>query len=287
MSDKTKITQTVVYTKPIGERVLILTTQKGYEDFKHFVHTLDILEDVSIVFTDRTDYIISLSKTLLIDLVTISVKKPDSYKLHTIPQIFYDLYFMNYGNLTTVCQIYGAALDKIKHIKYYNAEYYEILTDYDKQNIDDEDALIHTKIHITMVVNRLCADYVSRHFVGYELSWKRMDNMFIKPRGASTEDWLKLCKQAWKTWSYSGHSETLSRLILPACIAYEIDIECELMKVYHFCKCIIEDPSMLEYDDMVDMAKGLSKVLSEFDISMLKEMLGDFNAIIKEYDLPF
>ena len=287
MSDKTKITQTVVYTKPMGERIFILTTQKGYEDFRTFVHTLDILESVSIVFTDRADYIISLSKSLLIDLVTIAVKKPDDYKIHTIPQIFYDLYFTDYGKLTTLCLIYGASLDKIKHIKYFNGEYYEILTDYDKKNLEDEDALMHTKIHITMVINRLCVDYIAPHFVGYEFAWKRMDNMFIKPRGASTEDWIKLCKQAWKTWSYSGHSETLSRLILPACIAYEIDIECELMKIYRFCKCIIEEPSMLEFDDMVDMAKGLSKVLSGLDIPIVKEMLLEFDAVIKEYDLPF
>ena len=280
-------------------RIFIVTSRKGLDDFKDYMTYLDPGFDIfdDIVYTDQFDYIISMEKENFVELIKRVLFSMDrTTKFINIPKIFGDVVQSNNTYYVSPAKN-GLNNQKVRLFmdKYCNNEEYSIMDKDELFNMDENDFILHQMVHINIQTNRIITEYLSGHFNGFAFGWSLMENTFVKPIEVEYADeetlklWEQSCKKACATLKKLGTSERLARMVLPASSAYDIYIKCDFMQIYRLCQTLIKsDEHMFQYDDTIIIAKGLVDLLKELSyISMINELISEMQTLIRESELPF
>ena len=280
-------------------RIFIVTSRKGLDDFKDYMTYLDPDFDIfdDIVYTDQVDCIISMEKENFFELIKRVLFAMDrETKFINIPKIFGDVVRPNNTYYVSPAKN-GINNQKVRLFmdKYCNKEEYSIMDKDELFNMDENDFMLHQMVHINLQTNRIITEYLSGHFNGFAFGWSLMENTFVRPMEVECLDeetlklWEQSCKKACATWKKLGKSERMARMVLPASSAYDIYIKCELMQIYRLCQTLIKsDEHMFQYDDTIIIAKGLVDLLNELShISIINELISEMQQSIREYELPF
>lgn len=280
-------------------RIFIVTSRKGLDDFKDYMTYLDPGFDIfdDIVYTDQVDCIVSMEKENFFELIKRVLFAMDrETKFINIPKIFGDVVRPNNTYYVSPAKN-GINNQKVRLFmdKYCNKEEYSVLDKDELFNMDENDFMLHQMVHINLQTNRIITEYLSGHFHGFAFGWSLMENTFVRPVEVEWSDeealklWEQSCKKACATLNKLGKSERMARMILPASSAYDIHIKCEFMQIYRLCQTLIKnDEHMFQYDDTIIIAKGLVDLLNELShISIISELISEMKKSIKEYELPF
>jgi hypothetical protein len=280
-------------------RIFIVTSRKGLDDFKDYMTYLDPGFDIfdDIVYTDQVDCIISMEKENFFELIKRVLFAMDrETKFINIPKIFGDVVRPNNTYYVSPAKN-GINNQKVRLFmdKYCNKEEYSIMEKDELFNMDENDLMLHQMVHINLQTNRIITEYLSGHFYGFVFGWSLMENTFVRPVEIEWADeealklWEQSCKKACATLNKVGKSERMARMILPASSAYDIHIKCEFMQIYRLCQTLIKnDEHMFQYDDTIIIAKGLVDLLNELShISIINELISEMKESIREYELPF
>lgn len=280
-------------------RIFIVTSRKGLDDFKDYMTYLDPGFDIfdDIVYTDQVDCIISMEKETFFELIKRVLFSMDrETKFINIPKIFGDVVRPNNTYYVSPAKN-GINNQKVRLFmdKYCNKEEYSIMDKDELFNMDENDFMLHQMVHINLQTNRILTEYLSGHFNGFAFGWSLMENTFVRPMEIECSDeetlklWEQSCKKACATLNKLGKSERMARMILPASSAYDIYIKCEFMQIYRLCQTLIKsDEHMFQYDDTIIIAKGLVDLLNELShISIINELISEMQQSIREYELPF
>ena len=280
-------------------RIFIVTSRKGLDDFKDYMTYLDPGFDIfdDIVYTDQVDCIISMEKENFFELIKRVLFAMDrETKFINIPKIFGDVVRPNNTYYVSPAKN-GINNQKVRLFmdKYCNKEEYSIMDKDELFNMDENDFMSHQMVHINIQTNRIITEYLSGHFNGFAFGWSLMENTFVRPMEVECLDeetlklWEQSCKKACATLKKLGKSERMARMILPASSAYDICIKCEFMQIYRLCQTLIKsDEHMFQYDDTIIIAKGLVDLLNELShISIINELISEMQQSIREYELPF
>lgn len=280
-------------------RIFIVTSRKGLDDFKDYMTYLDPGFDIfdDIVYTDQVDCIISMEKENFFELIKRVLFAMDrETKFINIPKIFGDVVRPNNTYYVSPAKN-GINNQKVRLFmdKYCNKEEYSIMDKDELFNMDENDFMLHQMVHINLQTNRIITEYLSGHFNGFAFEWSLMENTFVRPVEIEWSDeetlklWEQSCKKACATLNKVGKSERMARMILPASSAYDIHIKCEFMRIYRLCQILVKnDEHMFQYDDTIIIAKGLVDLLNELShISIISELISEMKSSIKEYELPF
>ena len=280
-------------------RIFIVTSRKGLDDFKDYMTYLDPGFDIfdDIVYTDQVDCIISMERENFFELIKRVLFAMDrETKFINIPKIFGDVVRPNNTYYVSPAKN-GINNQKVRLFmdKYCNKEEYSIMDKDELFNMDENDFMSHQMVHINIQTNRIITEYLSGHFNGFAFGWSLMENTFVRPMEVKCLDeetlklWEQSCKKACATLKKLGKSERMARMILPASSAYDICIKCEFMQIYRLCQTLIKsDEHMFQYDDTIIIAKGLVDLLNELShISIINELISEMQQSIREYELPF
>ena len=280
-------------------RIFIVTSRKGLDDFKDYMTYLDPGFDIfdDIVYTDQVDCIISMEKENFFELIKRVLFAMDrETKFINIPKIFGDVVRPNNTYYVSPAKN-GINNQKVRLFmdKYCNKEEYSIMDKDELFNMDENDFMSHQMVQINIQTNRIITEYLSGHFNGFSFGWSLMENAFVRPMEVECLDeetlklWEQSCKKACATLKKLGKSERMARMVLPASSAYDICIKCEFMQIYRLCQTLVKsDEHMFQYDDTIIIAKGLVDLLNELShISIINELISEMQQSIREYELPF
>lgn len=282
----------------LSNRIFIITSKQGLEDFQDYIGYLDPGYEIfsDLVCSSNIDYIISINKTNFFTLVKLALLAIDrDTKFIKVPKLFADIVRPNSTYYVSPAKV-GVNNMKVKLFmdKYCNTEEYSILDKDELLNMDDDVFMLHQNVELKIQTNRILTEYLSKQFEGFSFSWHLMEDTFIQPTDVkyfqdTYELWEQSCKSALEAYHRVGKSERTARILLPASCAYDLTISINLMQLYKFCKALIKtDEYMFQYDDTLVLAKGLQDTLKSFNyIEMINELLPDMEKIINQYDLPF
>lgn len=299
MSTEFKTITTTFEGTVVSDRIFIVTTKTGYEDFREYMLYLNsgYCPMNEVTYSDDIDYIISMSKKDFFDLINQVLSSIDGNKFKKIPKIFSDICRPNHTYYVSPAKV-GVSNQKVGFFmeKNCNNEDYAILNNNDLFNMSEHAFMSHNFVTLKIQTSQVVSDYLAQQFPGFIFQWSLMANTFVKPRDVSCfansnieQLWEESCKKALEVYNKLGTSHRVSRMILPPTVAYDLSITCDLMQIYNLCQTIVRtDDYILQYDDMVVILKGLRDVLQSIGhITMIGDLLVDVDTLINQYDLPF